>query len=213
MKSFNTPGKLSMSKSSEISHNQALQLLKEGNARFVSDSNEHPHTGMMRRFEVAGGQHPFAAVVTCSDSRVPPEIIFDRGIGDLFVVRVAGNILEPAGLGSLVYAVRHLDCRLIVVMGHESCGAVKTSLAADAELIREPVTIIRIAEMIRENIPDTLSRRSKIVDIVTAAVKENTGTVAKQIESEPFLEQKTTEGTVAVKRAYYSFATGAVSWL
>jgi carbonic anhydrase len=202
-----------MTPSPGITPDTALQLLKEGNARFVSDRIEHPHSGIMRRFEVAGGQHPFAAVVTCSDSRVPPEIIFDQGIGDLFVVRIAGNILEPAGLGSLVYAVRHLDCRLIMVMGHESCGAVKTSLASDAELIREPVTVIRIAEMIRENIPDTLSRRSKIVDIITAAVKENTGTVAKQIESEPFLEQKIAEGTIAVKGAYYSFATGMVSLL
>ena len=202
-----------MTLSPEISPDLALQILKEGNVRFVSDRLEHPHSGIMRRNAMAGGQHPFAAVVACSDSRVPPEIIFDRGIGDLFVVRVAGNILEPAGLGSLVFAVRHLDCPLIVVMGHESCGAVKASLAPDTELIREPVAVIRIAEMIRENIPDTISRRSKIVDITAAAVKENAGTVAKQIESEPFLEQKVAEGTVAVKMAYYSFATGVVSWL
>lgn len=191
----------------------ALKLLQEGNIRFVSDKLEHPHSGICRSFEVAGGQYPFAAVVTCSDSRVPPEIIFDRGIGDMFVVRVAGNILEPAGLGSLVYAVSHLGCSLIVVMGHEYCGAVKTSLVADAELIREPVTVIRIAEIIRENIPETLSRRSKIVDVLTSAVKENTNAVASQIETEPFLEQKIAEGTIVVKKAYYSLSTGIVSWL
>jgi carbonic anhydrase len=202
-----------MTPSPDISPNLAIQILKEGNARFVSDRLEHPHSGILRRNEMAGGQHPFAAVVACSDSRVPPEIIFDRGIGDLFVVRVAGNILEPAGLGSLVYAVRHLGCPLIVVMGHESCGAVKVSLAPDTELIREPVAVIRIAEMIRENIPDTLSKRSKIVDITGAAVKENAGTIAKHIESEPFLEQSIAEGSLTVKRAYYSFATGVVSWL
>jgi len=192
---------------------QALKLLKEGNIRFVSDKPEHPHYGICRSFEVAGGQHPFAAVVTCSDSRVPPEIIFDRGIGDLFVVRVGGNVLEPAGLGSLVYAVRHLGCSLIVVMGHENCGAVKTSLAADTELIREPVTVIRLAEIIRENIPETISNRSKIVDVIASAVKENTNAVARQIETEPFLEQKAGEGTIVLTKAYYCLSTGVVFWL
>jgi carbonic anhydrase len=199
--------------SPDITPDLALKILKEGNARFVSDRLEHPHSGMLRRNETSRGQHPIAAIVACSDSRVPPEIIFDRGIGDLFVVRVAGNILEPAGLGSLVYAVGHLGCPLIVVMGHESCGAVKVSLVPDAELIHEPVSVIRIAEMIRENIPETLSGRSKIVDITTAAVKENASSVAEQILNEPFLEQKAKEGAVSVKRAYYSFSTGVVSWL
>jgi carbonic anhydrase len=192
---------------------QSLALLKEGNARFVSDKVEHPHSGIKRTFELSGEQHPFAAIVTCSDSRVSPEIIFDRGIGDLFVVRVAGNIIEPSGMGSLVYAVRHLHCPLIVVMGHESCGAVQTSLAPDAELIREPVTVIRIAEIIRENISETLSNRYKIVDALTSAIKENADSVANQIKNEPFLEQKITEGVLAIKKAFFSFSTGNVSWL
>ena len=100
-----------------------VAALKEGNERFATDRLEHKDMGAARRTELTAGQHPFAAVLSCADSRVPPEIVFDQGLGDLFVVRVAGNVGEPFALGSIDYAVEHLHVPLIVVLGHEKCGA------------------------------------------------------------------------------------------
>lgn len=106
--------------------NQApLQRLLDGNARFVSGDLWHPHQTAARVKETASGQHPFAVVITCSDSRVSPEIMFDEGIGDLFTIRTAGNLLSDIELGSVEYAVEHLGAKLIAVVGHTECGAVK----------------------------------------------------------------------------------------
>ena len=107
-----------------VSGEEALQMLRAGNARFVAQARLHPHQTVARRMEVATGQQPFATIVGCADSRVPPEIIFDQGIGNLFVVRVAGTVLDDSALGSIEYAVEHLGAHLIVVLGHERCGAV-----------------------------------------------------------------------------------------
>jgi carbonic anhydrase len=107
---------------------QALSALLAGNQRFVSGRTNHPDQKMSRVKELAKTQHPFAAVLGCADSRVDPDIIFDQGLGDLFPVRVAGNIVDDAVLGSLEYAVEHLQCPLIVVLGHEGCGAVTAAV-------------------------------------------------------------------------------------
>lgn len=106
----------------------ALEKLVKGNIRFASGDSGHEHQGVDRRKAVANSQAPFAVIVTCSDSRLTPEFIFDQGIGDLFVVRVAGNTLDDVALGSIEYAVEHLGSNLIVVMGHERCGAVTAAL-------------------------------------------------------------------------------------
>lgn len=100
-----------------------LEDLLEGNRRFFEEERIHPHASSARRSEVAGGQHPTAVVLSCSDSRVPPEIIFDQGLGDIFVVRTAGNVLDDTAIGSIEYAVAHLGVRLVVVLGHTRCGA------------------------------------------------------------------------------------------
>ncbi|MBK8703664.1 MAG: carbonic anhydrase [Saprospiraceae bacterium] len=102
-----------------------LQRLLDGNARFVSGDLWHPHQTAARVKETASGQHPFAVVITCSDSRVSPEIMFDEGIGDLFTIRTAGNLLSDIELGSVEYAVEHLGAKLIAVVGHTECGAIK----------------------------------------------------------------------------------------
>ena len=109
---------------------QALALLKEGNLRFVSSHVRHAHEAGNWRKHLKASQHPFATILACSDSRVPPELVFDQGFGDLFVIRVAGNIVDTAVLGSLQYAIRHLQTPLVVVMGHESCGAVTAAVDA-----------------------------------------------------------------------------------
>ncbi len=111
-----------------VTSDQALQLLKEGNERFAADHPGSKDLGSVKRHELTGGQHPFAVVLTCSDSRVPPEIVFDRGLGEIFVVRVAGNVGEPFALGSIDYAVEHLHVPLIVVLGHDQCGAVAAAM-------------------------------------------------------------------------------------
>ena len=103
---------------------ESFSKLMNGNKRFVTASLAQKDVGEARRKELAGGQHPFAIVVTCSDSRVAPEILFDEGLGDIFVVRVAGNVLDPISLGSIEYAAEHLHAPLLVLMGHEQCGAV-----------------------------------------------------------------------------------------
>lgn len=104
-----------------------LEALIAGNRRFSTGASRHPRRDPARREEVSGGQHPVAAIVTCSDSRVSPEIVFDQGLGDLFVVRTAGNLLDTLGLASLEYAAEHLGVPLVVVMGHSRCGAVRAA--------------------------------------------------------------------------------------
>src|SRR5438552_18099724 len=106
---------------------EAISRLKEGNGRYTSGTTQHPGQTAERRTELANTQHPFATIVSCSDSRVPPEIVFDQGLGDLFIVRVAGNVINDEGLGSIEYSVDHLGTRLILVLGHQSCGAVKAA--------------------------------------------------------------------------------------
>src|SRR5580693_6145803 len=108
---------------------EALKLLRDGNARFVSDTrNDDSATGSRRRIELAAQQYPFAIVLGCSDSRVPAEIVFDQGLGDLFVIRVAGNIVAPSQIGSVEFAADRYATPLVVVLGHTQCGAVLATL-------------------------------------------------------------------------------------
>jgi carbonic anhydrase len=118
-------------KEQTISPDQAWQRLKAGNNRFVDEMNEKPNLSAGRRRELSNGQSPFAVVLTCADSRLAPEYIFNQGLGDLFVVRVAGNISEPFALGSIEYAVEHVHVPLIVLLGHEKCGAVEAALGKE----------------------------------------------------------------------------------
>ena len=108
----------------KVSPTEANQRLSEGNARFVAGHSQHPRQDPERRTELASTQHPFAVVLGCADSRTGPETLFDQGLGDLFVVREAGNVVDDHTLGSIEYAVEHLHSPLIVVLGHERCGAV-----------------------------------------------------------------------------------------
>src|SRR5260370_868323 len=110
---------------------EALKRLKEGNSRFVADKLAERNLGKNRRAELAKGQAPFAIILGCADSRVAPELLFDQGLGDLFVVRVAGNVTDPEILGSIEYALTELKAPLIVVLGHEECGAVKAALSEE----------------------------------------------------------------------------------
>ena len=108
----------------DMKNEEILSELIAGNLRFVNSSMIHPHTSIRRRGDIKDGQHPIAAVLSCSDSRVPPEIVFDMGLGDLYVVRVAGNVLDQMIIASIEYAVLHLEVSVVIVMGHSKCGAV-----------------------------------------------------------------------------------------
>ncbi len=112
----------------EVNAETARQRLIEGNLRFSRQQADHPHQSAERRAEVSAGQHPFAALLSCADSRLPPEILFDQGLGDLFVIRNAGNVVDDVVLGSLEYAVDHLSLALIVVLAHTNCGAVTAAV-------------------------------------------------------------------------------------
>jgi carbonic anhydrase len=113
----------------DLKNKDVFERLMEGNNRFAAGHPRHPDESVSHRHAVAAGQHPFALVITCSDSRVSPELIFDQGLGDLFVIRTAGNLVSEMELGSIQYAVEHLDVKNIIVMGHEDCGAVKALLS------------------------------------------------------------------------------------
>jgi carbonic anhydrase len=213
---------------------EAMSRLKEGNGRYTS-SNPHPHesseeraymgtnsyenAGMIflgmtadqaakRRAELAKSQHPFAIIVSCSDSRVPPEIVFDQGLGDLFVLRVAGNVIDDHSLGSIEYAVDHLAVRLIVVLGHQRCGAVKATIETIAAKSTAPGHIQSLVTAIRPAVEATVHGD------LEATVKANVKDVGQALRSStPILKPKVDSGEVRVVGAYYSLDTGSVTFL
>ncbi len=182
----------------------ALARLTEGNQRFTSGTAAHAGQDSERRRETAAGQHPFAIVLTCADSRLSPEIIFDQGIGDLFVVRNAGNLSDDHVLGSLEYAVEHLQVPLIIVLGHTKCGAVSAAVAGG----EAPGHIRSIVE----SLADAISMaRKKPGDPVDNAVRINAKLTAAAIASAgPILAEAVKAGHVKVVAARYDIATGAV---
>ncbi len=167
----------------------------------------HPNQDKSRRDEVKTGQKPFAIIVGCSDSRIPPEILFDQGIGDLFVIRLAGNIVDDTALGSIEYAADHLGTRLVVVLGHAKCGAV-TAAAGGGEAHGHIGSIVQLI------IPAVERARDKSGDLVDNAIRENARLVAAAISSsKPILSKMVEEGKIAVVPAYYDIDTGVVELL
>src|SRR5262249_21208440 len=159
----------------------ALARLMAGNARFVKGQH-HAANYKLERQELVKGQHPYAIILSCSDSRVPPEIVFDESLGKLFVIRVAGNVLDPATLGSIEYAAEHLHTKLIFVLGHESCGAVKATIDGG----QFSPSIQSIADRIKPAVDAARREHPNAKDLLPFAVQEN---VALQIKTA--LEQST----------------------
>jgi carbonic anhydrase len=187
--------------------NDALQDLLDGNKRYAAMKQTHPNQDRARRDEVKGGQKPFAVIVGCSDSRVPPEILFDRGIGDLFIIRLAGNIVDDTALGSIEYAVDHLGTRLVAVLGHSKCGAV-TATAKGGDVPGHIGSIVKLIAPALDRIKD------KPGDLVDNAIRENAKLVAAAIaSSKPILEKMVQEGKIAVVPLYYDIDTGLVETL
>jgi len=187
---------------------EAISKLKEGNGRYVSGNLQHPGQTTDRRTELAKSQHPFAIIVSCSDSRVPPEIVFDQGLGDLFIFRVAGNVIDDHGLGSIEYAVDHLNVRLIVVLGHQSCGAVQAAKETIAAKGKAPGHIESLVTAINPAVEATAK------DDLDTTIKANVKHVVQTLRSSmPILKAKVDSGDVQVIGGYYSLDTGAVSFL
>ena len=190
-----------------LNSEQALMRLKEGNERFVAKRCIHPNQSAERQAEVVKGQHPFAAILTCSDSRVPPEIIFDEGIGDLFIIRVAGNILSEEILGTIEYAAEHLGIPLVLVLGHQKCGAVQAAVKGG----EVPGKIRRLVEALQ---PAVANAKNLSGDLVENAVRANVERAVEQLkESEPIMAELVHKGKVKVIGGYYNLETGRVTVL
>jgi len=187
-----------------MSGNDIWQELISGNKRFAEGNPTHPNQSMARRQEMAKGQNPRAAVLACADSRVSPEIVFDQGLGDLFVVRVAGNVVNDPILGSLEYAVEHLGTRLIVVLGHQRCGAVAAACAGG----EAPGHIGSLVQALAPAVDKISASEEGRVDWVA---KENVRMMAKSLRScGPILEEFVRQGKLEVAGAFYNLDTGAV---
>jgi carbonic anhydrase len=186
---------------------QALERLKDGNRRFVENRLQHPHQTPEWRAEITSGQHPFAQILSCSDSRVVPEILFDTGIGDLFVLRVAGNVVDDAILGSLEYGAAHLNIPLTVVLGHTCCGAV-TAACEGAD------TGDHIIALMESLSPAVESARGQGGDFVENTVRTNVRLETEVLrQSEPTLAPLSERGAIRIVGAIYDIATGRVEWL
>ncbi len=191
---------------------QALKALRDGNDAFMKDTTIKTEGNRDRRLEIAKGQTPFCILISCSDSRVPPELLFGRGLGELFIVRNAGNTVDTTALGSIEYGVSQLGVPLVVVMGHEKCGAVAAAVS-----VVEDGTVFpgAIGQMIEPIIPAVLTAKGKkSKDLLEDSVKSNIQrTVARlRSASEPALMNPIKAGTVKVVGAYYSLENGKVDF-
>jgi carbonic anhydrase len=194
----------------EVTAEQALQKLMDGNARFISGDALHPNQSAERRAEVVSGQHPFAIVVGCSDSRVPPEIVFDQGIGDIFVIRTAGQVIDDAALASIEYGAEHLGVPLVVVLGHDSCGAVKATVEGG----EAPGHIGYLVEAISPAVDEAAEQAANGAseeELLDAAIDINVENIVDQLEtSEPILSELVKEGRLTIVGARYHLDSGEV---
>jgi len=200
-----------------ISAREALKLLREGNQRFVSEiPNRDTVESRARRLELAKGQEPFAAILGCSDSRVPVEIIFDQGLGDLFVIRVAGNIVAPSLIGSVEFAAEQFGTRLVVVLGHTRCGAIETTL----QQLQRPVenqshNLHSIVDFIRPGIVGLLSTdlKNNRDALVREASRANVRASVNHLRhGSDIIENLTQNAGLIVVGAEYSLETGIVEF-
>ncbi len=195
-----------------LTPDEALELLRQGNARFLSGELAQDMTNAQRRLQLLQTQRPFAAYVTCSDSRVPPELLFGRGLGELFIIRNAGNTVDTVALGSVEYAVAILNVPLVVVMGHESCGAV----AAAVQVVTENATFPgQIGRMIEPIIPAVLQARNEPGELMDNSVRANVRRVVDYLrnQTDPIMQEPLRAGRVKVVGAYYNLESGKVDFI
>jgi carbonic anhydrase len=191
---------------------EALARLIAGNERFRRGQARWTTTPRETLADLARGQHPFATILGCSDSRVPPEWVFDAGLGELFVIRVAGNVLSPEVAGSLQYAGSHLHTPLFVVLGHEGCGAVAAALATKYEGAQQRARIQILVDSIIPGLPD-FDQRLAPEERLTLAVEANVRWTVQQIVSTPEGQARLAEGRMKIVGAVYEIETGRVRFL
>jgi carbonic anhydrase len=198
---------------SSMSADEAMVLLKEGNARYVTSQAQHPNQGPDRRDSTATkGQEPFATILSCADSRVPAEVVFDRGVGDIFVVRVAGNVANADQTGSIEFAVANLGSPLLVVLGHTKCGAV-AAVAQGADLRGNLIPIGKAicpaVAAARKNHPSATGET-----LVNEAIKANVWQAIEDVfRTSPITVGRVKSGKLKVEGAVYDIATGSVTWM
>ena len=190
----------------------ALARLKEGNARFVAGQARFPTVQKEVLAELAKGQQPYATILGCSDSRVPPELVFDAGFGELFVVRVAGNVLGPSILGTVQYAASHLQTPLFVVLGHEGCGAVSAAIASKFHGEQQKS---RIAVLLENILPalDDVDPALPPKALLEAAVEANVRRTVRELLESPEGRARAAEGVMMLVGAVYHLDTGHVRFL
>lgn len=196
----------------QLSSEQALQLLVQGNQRFVSGTRQMPN--LLKQVAMTkNAQHPFAMVLSCMDSRTPPELLFDQGIGDIFTIRVAGNVLNDDELASLEYGTKIEGAKVIIVMGHTSCGAVKGACSG-VQLGHLPTLLSKITPVISSTAKTWRGVYCDKPDFINAAVKQNALLVAQQIEQQSqVIQALKNEHKVEIIPAIYNLATGRVTFL
>ena len=197
------------SDSSGIGADEALSRLLSGDKRFVAGNSKEPHGAALieRRHALAKDQKPFAVIVSCSDSRVPPELVFDASLGDIFVIRTAGEVVDELGIGSIEYAIEHLGTRLIVVLGHQRCGAVSAAVSGGTDTGDIPNVLKAILPAVEE----TKGQSGEHID---NAVRANARDIAKRLQTTgPIITPRVQSGDVKVVAAYYSLDTGQVELL
>ena len=197
--------------SARLLRDASIMILKEGNARFAAGNPQYPHQNSeRRRSTVANGQEPFATILACSDSRDPVELIFDRGVGDLFVVRVAGNIAGISELATIEYGVGHLNTPLLIVMGHTKCGAV-TAVVKGAELHGH---LHALAEKIKPAAEKVKIETSNPEEAISKTVQANVWqTIEDVIKQSSVVREKLAAGQVSILGAVYDLEQGSVAWL
>ena len=195
-----------------ISADEALQRLMDGNGRFLRGEAHLPGLSRENLAELARGQHPFATILGCSDSRVPPEWIFDAGLGELFVVRVAGNVISPEVAGSLQYAGCHLKTPLMVVLGHEECGAVQAALQVKHEGVQQ---LSRIQLLVDSILPALAGMDPELPPParLARAVESNVRWTVRTIIESPEGRARVAEGRIKYVGAIYEIETGRVRFL
>ena len=184
---------------------EALAELIAGNERYVNEKSIHPHGDMDRVEETAPHQAPFVAVVGCSDSRVPVELLFDQGVGDIFVIRTAGNnVNSEMVMGSVDYAIEHLGVKLLLVLGHGSCGGVTGAISGE----EEHGNIGHLLSTIRNDVSDYIGKIESLDD----AIRHHTQVQVERIIAYPHVAEKIAKGELLVKKAYYDVKTGKVTF-
>lgn len=199
-------------KESTITATEALERLQAGNRRFLQGAAHFSTMQTEVLADVAKGQRPYATILCCSDSRVPPELIFDAGFGELFIIRVAGNVFSPEVAGSLQYAGRHLHTQLFLVLGHTHCGAVHAALDWHLQGTRQPSRIQLLVDSIRPAFTD-LDAQLAPEALLAQAVEANVRWSMHQILETPEVRERQAEGRMRLAGAIYEVETGRVRFL